>query len=36
MIYSKLPQGGDSTHKSIQDIMPYKKELKYLKTNISN
>ena len=31
MIYSKLPQGGDSTHKSIQDIMPYKKRAQIFK-----
>jgi DNA (cytosine-5)-methyltransferase 1 len=30
-IFSKLPQGADSTHKSIQDIMPYKKRNKIFK-----
>ena len=30
-IFSKLPQGSDSTHKSIQDIMPYKKRNKIFK-----
>ena len=31
IIFSKLPQGADSTHKSIQDIMPYKKRSKIFK-----
>lgn len=30
-IFSRLPQGADSTHKSIQDIMPYKKRNKIFK-----
>ena len=30
-IFSKLPQGADSTHKSIKDIMPYKKRNKIFK-----
>lgn len=30
-IFSRLPQGGDSTHRSIQDIMPYKKRNKIFK-----
>ncbi len=33
-IFSKLPQGADSTHKSIQDIMLTKNEIRYLKINI--
>jgi DNA (cytosine-5)-methyltransferase 1 len=31
IIFSKLPQGADSTHKSIQDIMPYKNRSKIFK-----
>ena len=30
-IFKRLPQGGDSTHKSIQDIMPYKNRSKIFK-----
>ena len=30
-IFSRLPQGCDSTHKSIEDIMPYKKRSKIFK-----
>ena len=30
-IFSRLPEGADSTHKSIQDIMPYKKRNKIFK-----
>mgnify|MGYP001237049939 CR=1 FL=1 len=30
-IFKRLPQGGDSTHESIQDIMPYKNRSKIFK-----